>query len=78
MKKTALPQLNEISPQEEFLSAVATDLTSMKEAVIVPELFQSTPLSRDQFMTDQKNDPELYRLADKAFTSKEASDVHTC
>ena len=46
--------------------------------MIVPEIAQSSPLSRDQLMTDQNNDPELCKLADKAFSSEEASDVGIC
>ena len=39
---------------------------------------QRLPLSREQLIADQKNDPELCKLAEEAFGSEEESDVGTC
>ena len=39
---------------------------------------QSSPLSREQLIADQKNDPELCKLAEEAFGSEEELDVGTC
>ena len=49
---------------------VTTDVQSMKDIERVPEVAQSSPLLRVQLIADQKDDPELCRLAEEAFSSE--------
>ena len=42
----------------------------MNEFARIPEMTQSSPLSRDQLMTEQNNDPELCRIADEHLVLK--------
>ena len=64
--------------QAESLDMVTTDVQPRKEVERVPEVAQSSPLSREQFIADQKNDPELCKLAEEAFGSEEELDVGMC
>ena len=78
MKKTIQLQSSEISAPEESLDTVNMDVPSPKEIVVVADKDISSPLSRGQLMTEQKNDPELCKLADEAFSLEEVSEVGTC
>ena len=64
--------------QAESLDMVTTVVQPRKEVGRVLEVAQSSPLSREQLIADQKNDPELCKLAEEAFGSEEESDVGTC
>ena len=77
MKKPVQLQSSEIGAPEESLDTINTDVPNLKEAVVVADRDISSPLSRGQLMTDWKNDPELCKLADEAFSLEEASQVGT-
>ena len=64
--------------QAESLDMVTTDVQPRKEVERVPEVAQSSPLSTEQLIVDQKNDSELCKLAEEAFGSEEESDVGRC
>ena len=64
--------------QAESLYMVTTDVQPRKEVQRVLKVAQSSPLSREQLTSDQKNDPELCKLAEEAFGSEKESDVGTC
>ena len=64
--------------QAESLDMVTTDVQPRKEVERVPEVAQSSPLSREQLFVGQKNDSELCKLAEEVFGSEEESDVSRC
>ena len=64
--------------QVESLDMVTTDVQPRKEVERVPEVAQNSLLSKEQLIVDQKNDPELCKLAEEAFGTEEESDVGTC
>ena len=68
----------EVSQSDDARFHTELAVADENEVMRIPEITQNSPLSREQLMTDQKNDLELCRIADEAFSSEEASDVGIC
>ena len=68
----------EVPSSVESPDVAVADMLSGKEAERVPEAAQSSPLSREQLIADQKEDPELCKLSDNALSSAEALNVPIC
>jgi len=49
----------EVSQSDDARFQTELEVTDENEVMRIPEMTQNSPLSREQLMTDQKNDPEL-------------------
>ena len=54
------------------------DINARKNVEEIPEATVSSLLSRAQLIADQRNDPELCKLAEDAVSTEEASGMATC
>ena len=67
-----------VSPSDDCRSQTELVVANENDVEKIPEMALNSPLSREQLITDQKNDPEQCQIASKAFGSDEVPDVGTC